>query len=125
MDKLRRSSPDFDAKEVIKVCEACFEGITNLNFDDRSEFEKQLYRPVYDCVDLLLLVNHPDKMKAIADEVVADLWEHRNKYLEKNSAKYAYCVVAEKTQLVLEGNSQRFALISNLANKILEICKTF
>jgi hypothetical protein len=73
----------------------------------------------------MLLVNHPDKMKTVTDEVIADLWEHRNKFLQNNPAKFAYCVVAEKTIPLLESNSQKFAFISNYATKILEICRTF
>ena len=122
---LSRSSPDFDVKEFIELCEGCFEGLTNLNVDNRADFEKQLYQRVYDCVDLMLLVNHPEKMKKVTEEVITDLWEHRNKFLQKEPARFAYCVVAEKTIPFLESNSRKFAFISNYATKILEICKTF
>jgi hypothetical protein len=125
MDKINRMSPDFDPKEVIKLCESCFEGITNLNFDDRSVFEKQLYRPVYDCVHLLLLVNHPEKMKAITDEVVSDLWEHRNKFLEMQPANFAFSVVVDKALPLLNSNTTKFLLVANYAHKILQLCKTF
>ena len=125
MDKTNRMSPHFDPKEVIKVCKACFDDLPKLNFDNQGEFIQQLYQRVYDCVDLLLLVNHPDKMKAITEEVITDLWEHRNKFLEKNPANFAYCVVAEKTLPLLQSNTQGFTMIATYANKILEICKTF
>jgi len=125
MDKLKRSSQDFDAKEVIKLCKGCFEDLPNLNFDNQAEFIQQLYRPVYDCIDLMLMVNHPAKMKAITEEVITDLWDHRNKFLEKNTANFAYCAVVNKTLPLLNANVKTFYLIADYASKILDLCKTF
>lgn len=120
---LIRCSPDCDVKDFIKICEGCFKDIASLNLDDRSEFERQLGPRVHDCVDLMLLVNHEKKLISVADEVIVALWDQRNKFLQKRPAKFAYCVVAEKTIPLLENDNKKLEVISNHATKILELCK--
>jgi hypothetical protein len=115
--------PFTDVETIINDCKLSLARV-NKSVNDQSKFSSECYPAVYQCVGRILCVNSVRTQKAVADLVLQDLWEYRDRMFEEVPLDYLYLMVMQRIIPQAKENGPKFQLIYEFTIKIGDICKT-